>query len=98
MSQEIFYKTVSELGEMLDAKRVSAVELAKAHIDRTKAVDSKVGAFLSFDEAETLRAAEESDKRRARGETLGALDGIPVGLKDVIAVRGQKLTCASKML
>lgn len=98
MSQEIFYKTVSELGEMLDAKRVSAVELAKAHIDRTKAVDGKVGAFLSFDEAETLKAAEESDKRRARGEALGALDGIPVGLKDVIAVRGQKLTCASKML
>ncbi|MBE6413007.1 MAG: Asp-tRNA(Asn)/Glu-tRNA(Gln) amidotransferase subunit GatA [Verrucomicrobiaceae bacterium] len=98
MSEEIFYKSVSELDAMLDAKQISASELATAYIERTKAVDDKVGAFLSYDESSTMASAKASDERRSKGEKLSALDGIPVGLKDVIAVRGQKLTCASKML
>lgn len=98
MSEEIFYKSVSELDAMLDAKQISASELATAYIERTKAVDDKVGAFLSYDESATMASAKAADERRAKGEKLSALDGIPVGLKDVIAVRGQKLTCASKML
>ncbi len=98
MSEEIFYKSVSELDAMLDAKQISASELATAYIERTKAVDDKVGAFLSYDESATMVSAKASDERRSKGEKLSALDGIPVGLKDVIAVRGQKLTCASKML
>lgn len=98
MSEEIFYKSVSELDSMLDSKQISSVELTKAFIERTKAVEDKVQAFLSFDEQAALASAESSDKRRAQGSKNSELDGIPVGLKDVIAVRGQKLTCASKML
>ena len=95
---ELYYKTISELEELLDSGEISAVELAKAFIDRKNAVDGKVGAFLSSDEGGLLAAAAESDARRARGQKRGALEGIPVGLKDVLAVRGQKLTCASKIL
>ena len=98
MSKEIFYKSISELDAMLQAKEISATEIANAFIARTKSVDDKVGAFLSYDEDATLAAAKLSDERRAKGEKLSELDGIPVGVKDVIAIRGQKLTCASKML
>ncbi len=98
MSEEIFYKSVSELDAMLDARQVSSQELTTAFIERTKSIEDKVGAFISFDEEATLKSAELSDKRRASGNKNSELDGIPVGLKDVIAVRGQKLTCASKML
>ena len=74
------------------------MELAQAFIDRKNAVDGKVGAFISSNEDELLANAAKADERRAKGAKLSELDGIPVGLKDLLAVRGQKLTCASKML
>lgn len=95
---EIFYKTISELESMLDSKEISAVELAKVVIERKNSVDGKVGAFLSANEDELLAEASISDSLRAEGKKRGALEGIPIGLKDVLAVRGQKLTCASKIL
>lgn len=95
---EIFYKTISELESMLDSKEISAVELAKAVIERKNSVDGKVGAFLSANEDELLAEASISDSLRAEGKKRGALEGIPIGLKDVLALRGQKLTCASKIL
>jgi aspartyl-tRNA(Asn)/glutamyl-tRNA(Gln) amidotransferase subunit A len=98
MSSELYYKTAAALAGMLATKQVSAVELTQAVIQRTKAVEPKVRAFNSFDEGDALAQARASDKRRAQGGTLGALDGIPIGLKDVIAVEGQPLTASSKML
>lgn len=83
---------------MLANKEISAVELAKLYIERTKLLEPKINAFLSYDEADTLKMAEESDARRAKGETLGELDGIPISLKDIVAVENKPLTCASKML
>lgn len=96
--ENIFYKSVSELSELLDSKQISSVELTKAFIDRTKAVEDKIGAFVSFDEDYSLDLAKKADERCASGKRLSALDGIPVGLKDLLAVKGQPLTCSSKML
>lgn len=98
MSSDLYYKTAAALAGMLAAKQVSAVELTQAVIQRTKAVEPRVRAFNSFDEGDALAQARASDERRAQGVSLGTLDGIPVGLKDVIAVEGQPLTASSKML
>jgi len=98
MSSELFFSTISELRARLDSRDLSAVELMGVMIARTKAVEPRVGAFNSFDERDALAQAAASDARRATGATLGALEGIPVGLKDVIAVTGQPLTASSKML
>jgi aspartyl-tRNA(Asn)/glutamyl-tRNA(Gln) amidotransferase subunit A len=98
MSSEIFYQPVTELAAQLAAKKISSVELMQAVLARTKAVDAKVQAFNSFDEADALAQARASDARRAGGQARGPLDGIPVGLKDVISVAGQPLTASSKML
>jgi aspartyl-tRNA(Asn)/glutamyl-tRNA(Gln) amidotransferase subunit A len=57
-----------------------------------------VHAFNSYDVEDALAQARASDERRARGEARGPLDGIPIGLKDVIAVTGQPLTASSRML
>ena len=95
---DLFYKSAAELSELLCAKELSSVELTQAVIDRTREVDNKIHAFLSHDAEDALRQARDSDRRRADGETLGPLDGIPVAVKDVIAVKGQPLTCASKIL
>jgi len=98
MSSDIFYQTISSLAAQLAAKKLTSVELMQAVIARTKAVDDRVRAFNSYDEGDALVQAAASDARRAASQSRGPLDGIPIGLKDVIAVAGQPLTASSKML
>ena len=98
MASALYYSTLTELSALLASGKASSVEITQAFIDRTKAVDSRVRAFNSFDEAGALALARESDGRRAAGEALGPLDGLPIGFKDVISVTGQPLTASSKML
>ena len=64
----------------------SSVELTQAVIDRRKAADGEVGAYLSFDEEQALALAKENPK------------AVPIAIKDLINVRGQPCTCASKIL
>ena len=61
-------------------------------------MDGQVHAFLHIDKEDALAQAKASDARRAKGESLSPLDGVPVGMKDVIAVKDQPLTAASKIL
>ena len=96
--EEIFYKEIGELSRLLESGEISSEELTKAFIKRTAEVDEKVEAVLSSDEVGALEMARASDGRRREGRSLGELDGIPVGLKDVLALKGRPLTCASKML
>jgi aspartyl-tRNA(Asn)/glutamyl-tRNA(Gln) amidotransferase subunit A len=95
---ELHFQTIAELSSALEAKRISSAELTAAIIARTKAVDGRLHAFNSHDEADALAQAAASDARRAAGQARGPLDGIPIGLKDVIAVDGQPLTASSKIL
>jgi aspartyl-tRNA(Asn)/glutamyl-tRNA(Gln) amidotransferase subunit A len=90
--------SLGELSGRLARRELSAVELMEAVAARTRAVDGRVGAFNSFDLDDALAQARASDERRAAGRALGPLDGIPVGIKDVIAVAGQPLTASSRIL
>ncbi len=98
MSDALHYQSITELSAALQARRISAVDLMQAVIARTQAVEGRVHAFNSYDVEDALAQARASDERRARGEARGPLDGIPIGLKDVIAVNGQPLTASSRML
>lgn len=94
----LHFRTLAELAALLEAKAITSVELTQAVIARTQAVDGQVKAFNSFDADDALAQARASDDRRAAGRALGPLDGIPIGLKDVLAVKDQPLTASSKML
>lgn len=94
----LHFRTIAALSDQLATGMISAVELTQAVIARTHAVDARVRAFNSSDEADALAQAAASDARRAAGQARGPLDGIPIGLKDVIAVKDQPLTASSKML
>jgi len=72
--------------------------VTRAFIERARAVEPKVKAFLHRDEEDALAQAKAADARRTKGETRGPLDGVPIGIKDVLAVKDQPLTCASKIL
>ena len=98
MADSLIFQPVAGLSALLDTRRISSVELVQAFAARTTAIDGRVKAFNSRDEAGALALAAASDARRAAGQARGPLDGIPVGFKDVIAVEGQPLTCSSKIL
>ncbi len=94
----LHYQTVAELSAALAGGQLTSVALTEAVIARALAVEDRVQAFNSYDTADALEQARASDARRAAGQALGPLDGIPIGLKDVIAVRDQPLTASSKIL
>lgn len=98
MSDPLFFKTAAELSDLLAAKTISATELVQAFIERTEAIEPKVKAFVSWDASRALEEAAASDQRRSQGAALGPLDGLPVGMKDVISVKDHPLSCSSKML
>ena len=94
----LHYQTVAELSAALAAGSLTSVALTEAVIARTRAVEDRVQAFNSYDAEDALGQARASDARRAVGQARGPLDGIPVGMKDVIAVKDQPLTASSKIL
>ncbi|MGV8848560.1 MAG: Asp-tRNA(Asn)/Glu-tRNA(Gln) amidotransferase subunit GatA [Propionibacteriaceae bacterium] len=87
-----------ELAGLLRSGKVSSEELTAAHLDRIAAVDGDVHAFLYVDSERALRLAKDVDARRAAGETLGPLAGVPVAIKDVFTYEGVPTTCGSRIL
>ncbi|MGH8895301.1 MAG: Asp-tRNA(Asn)/Glu-tRNA(Gln) amidotransferase subunit GatA, partial [Actinomycetes bacterium] len=90
--------TAAETAAAVATGQVSAVETTQAHLDRIAAVDDRVHAFLHVDTDGALTAAKAVDARRAAGEELGPLAGVPLALKDLIATRGVPTTCGSRIL
>jgi aspartyl-tRNA(Asn)/glutamyl-tRNA(Gln) amidotransferase subunit A len=92
--------TISELTAKLARREVSAREAMQACLDQVQRVDGKIHAFLSHDAGDALAQAEAADQALAAGATHAQqpLLGVPIALKDVLAVKNQPLGCASKIL
>jgi aspartyl-tRNA(Asn)/glutamyl-tRNA(Gln) amidotransferase subunit A len=95
---DLVTRSASELAALLAAGEVSAVEVTRAHLDRIAVVDADVHAFLHVDLDGALRTAAEVDDRRAAGDALPTLAGVPIAVKDVMASKGLPTTCGSKIL
>jgi aspartyl-tRNA(Asn)/glutamyl-tRNA(Gln) amidotransferase subunit A len=78
--------------------QTSSVELTQAHLDRIESVDTDVHAFLFVDSQGALAQAAAVDAKRAAGEKLSPLAGVPLALKDVMVQKGVPTTAGSKIL
>ena len=95
---EIIRTSAAAQAAALAAGEVSSRELTAAHLDRIDAVDGDLHAFLHVSRDEALATAEDVDSRRAAGEDLHPLAGVPIAVKDVVVTEGMPTTAASKIL
>lgn len=89
---------VRELHARLSAGEVSSRDAVQACLEAITRHDRTVGAFLDVWEHDALEQAEQIDRRRAAGRSVGPLQGLPVAVKDNLCTAGRKTTCASRML
>ncbi|HSX12791.1 MAG TPA: amidase family protein, partial [Rhabdochlamydiaceae bacterium] len=77
---------------------LSAEKITDTFLRRIAHFDSKLGSFLSVFSEKALNKAKELDKKRKKNQPLGRLAGLPIGIKDIIHIKGEKTTCASQFL
>ncbi len=87
-----------EIADKIKNKEISAVDVMKAHLDRIDCSGRDLNTFISLDRDLAMEKAKELDEKVARGEELGALAGIPIGIKDNIMTKNFKTTCGSAIL
>lgn len=89
--------TIHEALEKLKGGEISATELTRAYIDRIEKYGDELNCYITRTPERALADAEIADKHYADG-TARALEGIPIGMKDLFATRGIRTTAASRML
>jgi aspartyl-tRNA(Asn)/glutamyl-tRNA(Gln) amidotransferase subunit A len=91
-------KTLAELREGIAAGRIKSADLASSYYDRIAEINPDLNIYLSLTKQRALEQAARVDDAAAKGDPLGPLAGVPVGIKDVLVVRGAPATAGSKIL
>ena len=90
--------TITQSLELLDKKEITSVELTEACLKRIEAVEPDIHALVTVSGETALKKAKEIDKKRAAGEKLGRLAGVPGIIKDCICTKDVRSTASSKIL
>jgi aspartyl-tRNA(Asn)/glutamyl-tRNA(Gln) amidotransferase subunit A len=95
MSGEI--TTAVSLLARLNAGEIRSEEVVRSFLDRARRAQ-RLNAFVHLEPERVLAQARSIDRRRAAGEMVGRLAGVPVAIKDVLCVEGEPTSCGSRML
>ncbi|MSZ44176.1 MAG: Asp-tRNA(Asn)/Glu-tRNA(Gln) amidotransferase GatCAB subunit A, partial [Actinobacteria bacterium] len=95
---ELIKKNAAELVSLLASGEVSSVEVTQAHLDRIAAVNGTLNSYLHVTADAALKVAADVDRRRAAGESLPKLAGLPIAVKDNLATTDAPTTAGSKIL
>lgn len=90
--------SASQLAQDIQLGASSAQDAVEAALDAIEKRDGEINAFVRVFTEDARKRATEIDKKRANGEPIGTLAGVPIAIKDNIAINGQLTTCASRML
>lgn len=96
--KQICELSLSQLTEQLKIGALTSLDATHAYLAQIERENPKIGAFLTVTAEQALQQATASDTRRAQGNILSPLDGVPMAVKDNICTKGIPTTCASKML
>ncbi|HNK59311.1 MAG TPA: Asp-tRNA(Asn)/Glu-tRNA(Gln) amidotransferase subunit GatA, partial [Leptospiraceae bacterium] len=94
----MIFKKYAEIKKDLQENKITSVDLCKAYLKRIEENDSKIKAFLYLNKDRILQEAASSDERRKAGKALSDMDGIPIGIKDNICIKGERVSCGSRIL
>lgn len=97
-TQDVLHADAADLAAAMEAGELSSEQITTTFLDRIEAVDPQVNAFLTVDRDRALAQARAIDARRADGERLGPLAGVPLAVKDLFCFKGMRTTAASRML
>ncbi len=95
---ELVKRNASELVELLQSGEVTSVELTQAFLDRIEKLNPLLNSFLHVNTKEALATAAEVDRKRAAGEKLPKLAGLPIAVKDNLTTTDAPTTAGSKIL
>ena len=95
---DILENTALSLGKKIRQKEISVREAVKASLDQIDRQEPKIHAFLDVDEKKVYARVKEVEEGIKAGRYRGPLAGVPIAVKDNICTKGQKTTCASKIL
>lgn len=98
MSNELNQLTLSEAAQKIRNKDCSAVELTQSVLGRIDALEPKLEAFITVAGEQALAQAKAVDDKIAKGESVGALAGLPLAPKDIYLTKGMRTTASSKIL
>ena len=94
----IVYKSVTELSQLIESRQISPVEIAQAYLSRIEELDFKFNSYLTVCRQEVLEQAREAEAAITKGEYLGPMHGIPVGVKAQLWTKGVRTTGGSRVL
>ena len=95
---ELLKLTISEIAPLIQSREVSPVELTEAALTEAERRQPTLNSFIAILRDEALAQAAAAEESLARGEYLGPLHGVPIGIKDNIATAGVTTTVGTKVL